>query len=106
MNNTNIEIDKILNFAKNILNIKKVTLSHFVFHTDEVCRDKILVLNKFTLDNFEKYIQVAYKKGIKGVVVDIKISDILYSDSPELLIKFCKASSFCLSEIEILFAIL
>jgi len=75
MNNTNIEIDKILNFAKNILDIKKATLSHFIFHTDEICKDKILVLSKFTLDNFEKYIQVAYKKGVKGVVVDIKISD-------------------------------
>ena len=75
MNNSNIEIDKILNFAKNVLDIKKVTLSHFIFHTDEICKDKILVLSKFTLDNFEKYIQVAYKKGIKGVVVDIKISD-------------------------------
>ena len=76
MNNNNIEIDKILNFAKNILDIKKATLSHFIFHTDEICKDKILVLSKFTLDNFEKYIQVAHKKGIKGVVVDIKITDI------------------------------
>ena len=73
MKNTNIEINKILNFSKNILDIKKVTLTDFIFHTDEICKDKILVLNKFTLDNFEKYIQVAYKKGIKGVVVDIKI---------------------------------
>ena len=64
MNNSNIEIDKILNFAKNTLDIKKATLSHFIFHTDEICKDKILVLSKFTLDNFEKYIQVAYKKGI------------------------------------------
>ena len=76
MNNNNIEIDKILNFAKNILDIKKATLSHFIFHTDEICKDKILVLSKFTLDNFEKYIRVAHKKGIKGVVVDIKITDI------------------------------
>ena len=75
MNNSNIEIDKILNFAKNILDIKKVTLADFIFHTDEICKNKVLVLSKFTLDNFEEYIQVAYKKGIKGVVVDLKIPD-------------------------------
>ena len=75
MNKKNIEINKILNFSKNILGIKKATLTDFIFHTDEICKDKILVLSKFTLDNFEKYIQVAYKKGIKGVVVDIKIPD-------------------------------
>ena len=42
MNNTNIEINKILNFAKNILDIKKVALTDFIFHTDEICKDKIL----------------------------------------------------------------
>ena len=83
MNNTNIEIDKILNFAKNILNIKKVTLSHFVFHTDEVCRDKILVLNKFTLDNFEKYIQVAYKKGFSTIAC--KHSEVLVIDLEKVI---------------------
>ena len=36
---------------------------------------------------------------------DIKISEILYSTSPEFLIKFCTASSLCLSVIDILFAI-
>ncbi len=89
MNSNNIEIDKILNFAKNILDIKKATLSHFIFHTDEICKDKILVLSKFTLDNFEKYIQVAHKKGIKGVVVDIKITDInLTQDIPIFYSKY------------------
>ena len=37
--------------------------------------------------------------------LDINISEILYSISPEFFIKLCKFSSFCLSVTEMLFAI-
>ncbi len=91
MNKNNIEINKILNFSKNILNIKKPALSDFVFHTDEICKKKILVLTKITLDNFEQYIQVAYKKGIKGIVVDRRIpTDYRRQDIPIFYSKYLK----------------
>ena len=73
MLNKNNEIYEILNFSKRTLNKKNIIHTDYVFHSSCNCNNKILILNNFKTKNIKNYIDVAIKKGIKGLILDKKV---------------------------------
>ena len=69
-----IEINKILNFSKTILNKKNLNYKDFVFNHKDQCLRKILVLTNFKDSTVGDYINSAYNKGIRGLILDRKVS--------------------------------
>ena len=68
-----IEINKILNFSKTILNKKNLNYKDFVFNHKDQCLRKILVLTNFKDSTVGEYINSAYNKGIRGLILDRKV---------------------------------
>ncbi len=68
-----IEINKILNFSETILDKKKLTYKDFVFNHKDQCLRKILVLTNFKDSTVGEYINSAYNKGIRGLILDRKV---------------------------------
>ncbi|MAZ57237.1 MAG: hypothetical protein CMD73_01680 [Gammaproteobacteria bacterium] len=69
-----IEINKILNFSETILNKKNLNYKDFVFNHKDQCLRKILVLTNFKDSTVGEYINSAYNKGIRGLILDRKVS--------------------------------
>ena len=68
-----IEINKILNFSETILNKKNLNYKDFVFNHKDQCLRKILVLTNFKDSTVGEYINSAYNKGIRGLILDRKV---------------------------------
>lgn len=84
-----IEINKILKFSETILNKKNLTYKDFVFNHKDQCLRKILVLTNFKDSTIGDYINSAYSKGIRGLILDRKVSkSIMPNKIPVLYSKF------------------
>ena len=89
MKNQNIEIRRILDFTKNVLNKKKIYASDFIFHSADACNDKVFVLTRASIKNINEYINLANKKDIKAIIIDKKIAkNIITSNIPILVSPF------------------
>ena len=69
----NIEITKVLKFSKETLNKQNISHNDYVFHSAYNCNNKILILTNFKTKNIQDYINIAYRKGIKGLILDKRI---------------------------------
>jgi len=86
MTKMNIETKNIFKFLKKVLNKQKVHISDIIFHSDDACNSKVLILTRCSSKNIEKYIDLANIKGIKGIIIDKKISKIFISRNIPVLI--------------------
>ena len=86
MTKMNIETKNIFKFLKKVLNKQKVHISDIIFHSDDACNSKVLILTRCSSKNIEKYIDLANIKGIKGIIIDKKISKSFISRNIPVLI--------------------
>jgi len=78
----NKSISGIIKFSKEIIktaykkpNLTKLKSSHFVFHSEDNCNKKILVLLNAKEDKVYEYIKNAVNKGAIGIITDLKIKE-------------------------------
>ena len=87
--NNNIAVKKILKLSATWLDKKKVSASDYVFHSEDRCNGKILILTRFSEKNIEGYIKTAYDNGVKGLIVDKHVPmQIVPDDLPIHVSKF------------------
>ncbi len=89
----NIEITKVLKFSKETLNKQNISHNDYVFHSAYNCNNKILILTNFKTKNIQDYINIAYRKGIKGLILDKRIpSKILPKNLPIIFSNYLSAN--------------
>ena len=87
----NRDINKIINFTKSInsriIDMRKV----YSFSSQDICENKILVLNIKSKRNIYRYINEAIDKGIIGLIVTVPINeDRLIKNIPVLHTNYLK----------------